>query len=82
MSRERWFRGGDDTTAFDWSSPARELDVSMEIARGLYSRAMRQAEIFGVARPEALYLSIYAGCCRPLESARSRHGPCRVARRG
>jgi hypothetical protein len=54
MSRERWFHGGDETAAFDWHRPARDLDVPIEIARALYLRAMRLA--IEVSRAEMLYL--------------------------
>lgn len=33
MNLERWLRGGDETAAFDWARPARELDVPLEIGR-------------------------------------------------
>src|SRR5262245_49072150 len=55
MSRERWFRSGDDAMEFDWRGPARELDVPLDIARALYLRATRLAPDV-VERAEQLYL--------------------------
>jgi hypothetical protein len=53
MGRDRWIRG-DEAAAFDWSRPARELDVPVDMARALYVRAVRLAD--DVRRAEALYL--------------------------
>jgi uncharacterized protein DUF4157 len=55
MTHERWFRDGNEA-AFDWRRSARELDVSDEIARALYVRALQRAADEGGARPEELYL--------------------------
>src|ERR1043166_1104305 len=55
MSQDRLFRS-DEAAAFDWYRPARELDVSVEIARSLYARAMQRAADSDLRRAEALYL--------------------------
>jgi Domain of unknown function (DUF4157) len=53
MSRERWFRGGDDAAAFDWQRSARELGVPADIAHAMYLRAMRL--MVDIERAETLY---------------------------
>jgi phage-related protein len=55
MTLERWIRGEEETGAFDWRRPARELDVPLELARSLYLRAMQRA--MDLPRIEALYLA-------------------------
>ncbi|MEO7734562.1 MAG: DUF4157 domain-containing protein, partial [Kofleriaceae bacterium] len=56
MTQERWFRGSDEAATFDWSRSARALDVSADIARALYVRAMQRAADSGPRRAQELYL--------------------------
>jgi len=52
--RERWFRGDDQAAALDWQRSARELGVSVDLARELYGRAMQRA--IEPRRVQELYL--------------------------
>lgn len=54
MSKERWFRGGEEEGAFDWRRPARTFEISFDVARGLYARALRRTS--DIQQAEALYL--------------------------
>ena len=57
MARERWIRGvHDEASSFDWHRAARELDVPLDEARGLYEEARRRATYPGSRRAEDLYL--------------------------
>ncbi|HEX8108975.1 MAG TPA: hypothetical protein VF516_14685, partial [Kofleriaceae bacterium] len=53
MRQERWFRGGDGSSAFDWQRPAQDLDVPLDVARALYLRATRL--VGDPRRAEVLY---------------------------
>src|SRR5215470_10591694 len=55
MTLERWIRGSDETVAFDWRRPARELDVPLDLARALYLQAMQRT--IDAQRIESLYLA-------------------------
>jgi hypothetical protein len=67
MSRERWFRAQDDSHAFDWSGPAGELEVPVDVAHALYVRAVRFAA--DPARAEALYLRWLRATAESLRAA-------------
>src|SRR5262245_38214902 len=67
MSRERLFRAHDDSHAFDWSSPARELDVPVDVAHALYVRAVRCAA--DPVRAEELYLRWLRATAESLRAA-------------
>jgi hypothetical protein len=54
MRQERSFRGSDESSAFDWQRPARDLEVPLDVARALYLRAIRISD--DPRRAELLYL--------------------------
>ncbi len=54
MRQERWFRDSNESSTFDWQRSARDLDVSLDIARALYLRATRITD--APHRAEVLYL--------------------------
>jgi hypothetical protein len=80
MTQERWFRGGDEATAFDWYRSARDLDVPVEIARALYARALQLAADAGPRRAEDLYLRLLRDAARAQHPAAASRAPGRQTR--
>jgi uncharacterized protein DUF4157 len=72
MSRERWFLGDDRAAAFDWSGPARDLEVPAGVARALYARAVQRS--LDAGRAAALYL----GWLHAEVATHHRAAPCSV----